>query len=426
MLFTNLLVFLRMMCDIRLIRFAWRLHRRFRGDRNYTLPRVLRLLPKVLQGERIVRFRGAYVFSSFVPPVPSEAFVRFVTASPQPENHYSQQMLAQRSAPISCYLSVTDRCTYHCFHCSARGRSHGEEMSTQEWRRVIGEVQEMGTSILAFTGGEPLLRDDLEELVRAADHRSISFVFTSGRGFTRERALSLQRAGAFGVGISLDSTDARVHNEKRGDPGAFDAALAALRNAREAGLYVMAQVMVLRREFSELELLGLFRLARRHGAHEVRVLEPIPSGRLMGQGSDEGVFLTEEDRRRLIHLQESVNRRPGYPKVSVFAHTEGPERYGCGAGTQHSYIAPDGQLYPCDFVPLSFGSVREGGVAERWRAMNAVIGLPKCRCFAMDLCAELAGREGALPVAGEEAIALCQARRAEEYPAIYRVMQGKR
>lgn len=402
-------------------------HRSFRDDPNYNLRRMMKFYLGAMKGEKILRVNGHYLISSFIPPVPSRAYRTMLYATQEGSRRFSQQALLKRTAPISFYLALTGRCNYNCVHCSIKGRTTGLELSTQEWKQVIGDLQNMGTSIIGFTGGEPLLRDDLEELVSCVDDRSICYVFTNGHSLTCERARALKNAGLFGIGISLDSPDPGTNDKIRGHTGASASALTAMENAHAAGLHVMAQTVVAKTMLNKEnrpELLKLFKLVKAHGAAEVRLLEPICSGKLLGTSDADDIFYSAEDRESMKQLQEEINHRFGYPKITAFAHMESAERYGCGAGNQHSYISPDGQLFPCDFVPLSFGSVRERSICELWKEMNDAVGIPKSECFAMKLNAVLRERsKTGFPVPREESEAICAAEKSDEYPGFFRALQ---
>ena len=122
-----------------------------------------------------------------------------------------------------------------------------------------------------------------------------------------------------------------------------------------------------------------------------------------------------------------MNRRPGLPKVSVFAHTEDSTRFGCGAGTQHSYIDAAGNLYPCDFVPLAFGNVREQPVAALWKAMRCTIGKPRHTCMIMELYAKkLLSETDTFPLAQKDACAIIeQLDVVDTMPGFYQRLVGK-
>lgn len=423
----NALMILRMAIDPQCLKRLVEVNRIFRGDPNYGLRRLVDSSLAAIRGEKVIRANGHYLVSSFLPPVDSRAFMSMLLAAPEKENIFTQQAHVKRSGPISCYIAITDRCNYNCAHCSVKGRVSGPEMTTSEWKQAVADLQDMGTSIIGFTGGEPLLREDLEEIVDSVDDRSISYVFTNGYGLTRDRALALRDAGLFGIGISLDSADRSINDEIRGFEGASAAALEAMQNASAAGLHVMAQTVVSRnllKPENEAELLRLFKLVQSRGAREVRLLEPICSGSLFGCGEADDVFYSVDERRAMRRLQEKVNRRFGYPKVTAFAHTESPEKYGCGAGNQHTYLGPDGQLFPCDFLPLSFGNVRERPISELWQEMTRAIGNPKKECFAMTLHSTLQKRtNGSLPVPESESVAICRDCQSVDYPGFFSTLQ---
>ena len=80
--------------------------------------------------------------------------------------------------------------------------------------------------------------------------------------------------------------------------------------------------------------------------------------------------------------QHKANKSSKYPKITTFAYTESQEKYGCGAGNQHSYINAYGDLMPCDFVPMKFGNVRVENTKKLWTEMNKALDGPKIGCFA--------------------------------------------
>jgi len=396
----------------------------FRRDPDFSFFRLARALLNAVKGEKIVRHGKRYVLNSFLPPFPSPAYARLLRASRDPGMPFRSQALARRTSPLSVFLAVTSACELSCPHCSAKLRSGGSggELSTAEWASIAREFSDMGTAIVGFTGGEPLLRKDLEDLVASVKGKSETIVYTSGLGLGEERARSLAGSGLYACGVSLDFPDAGRHDANRGRSGSHAAALAALGAARSAGLYAFAQTVV-RRELLGDGLERVFRVAKEAGAHELRVLEPIPAGRLLGA---EGELLGEAEREAIRRFQYSKNRKPGLPRVSAFAHTESASQFGCGAGTQHSYVSPRGDLYPCDFLPLAFANLRSGGVREAWLRMTDAIGAPKGSCFAMELKGLLASRAAELPLGEEASAEICACRRAKSYPRFYELLQGRR
>ncbi len=419
---------LRMTFDIRIIKFIFKIHNIYKQDKNYSPFKILKASMNALKGEKIVYFNNQYIITSFLPPIPSKAFITHLIATPEKENIFTQQTLSKKSAPVSFYISLTNKCEYNCIHCSAKNTGKGEELTTEEWLKVIKDMQDMGTSIIGFTGGEPLLRDDLEEIINSIDDRSMTILFTTGKGLTLERAKSLKKKGLFAIGISLDSYIEEKHNKIRKNKDAFSDALLAFRNASKAGLYTIAQKVVFKEEIAnenaEEELFNFFKFAKSCGAQDIRLLEPIRSGTLLINNDD--TFYSEADRTKLREIQYKANKKNHFPKITTFAHTESEEQYGCGAGTQHSYISASGELLPCDFVPLSFGNVKEKSIKELWLEMNEIIGLPKSECFAMKIYRQIKekGKNG-FPINKKDSIEICLTSRANKFPKVYRILQGE-
>ncbi|WZL72973.1 radical SAM/SPASM domain-containing protein [Clostridiaceae bacterium 35-E11] len=413
-----------MALDKRVIRSLYRMYNILREDKSFDSIKYMRMMVNILKGEKIVQFEDQYVLSAFLPPFPSKAFLTNLKAVVSPDNIFTQQIYAKRSAPISMYLCLTHRCPNNCLYCSAKNRNDESELTTKEWMKVIHDLQEMGTSIIGLTGGEPMVREDIFEILGAIDNRSTAILFTSGFNLTLEKAKELKKNGLFSIGISLDSYDREKHNTNRNSQYAFDYALTALQNSRKAGLYTMAQTVIMKEDVNEQKLFKLFQLAKDNGAHEVKILEPILSGNLLKAQNLDDILYDDASRKRLIEIQHKANKKSGFPKITTFAYTESEEKYGCGAGTQHSYISGDGYLYPCDFVPMSFGSVREKSIKELWKEMNEIIGIPKVGCFAQQVNRKVyESAEGDLPLKKEEAINICRKNRSHKFPKYYRDLQ---
>lgn len=391
----------KLLCHPAAIRIFMKSYALFRHDPRCSLINLLRSAWQTAGEEKVVPFEGKLVYSSFLPPIPSKAADQVLEAMDTSRGPFDAQLTGRRRAPISMFLAVTERCPYQCAHCSAGGRNPVQELTTAEMMKVLADLQEMGTAIIGFTGGEPLLRADLLELISAIDERSVSFLFTSGYGLTLEKAKAFKKAGLFAVGISLDDADPSRMDALRGREGAFDRAVAAVKICREAGLYTMTQTVAGRDSLRTGHLQKIIALSKALGAHEVRVLENMPSGRLVKIAEDR--ILSPSDRDELRAFNIAMNTQKNLPKITVFAHTEDKSRFGCGAGTQHSYLDASGNLYPCDFVPLSFGNVRDRPIAELWLGMHRRIGMPRQTCMIMELYAKkLLAPETTFPIPPEE------------------------
>jgi len=402
------------------------IHNKYKKDPEYSLRKVMKAGRNMSKGEKIVKFEDKYVLTSFLPPIPSKAFMTNINAVKNEKTPYQDRMLSRRTGPISIYLSVTESCPHKCSYCSQKGRKKGEKLTTNQWINTIEKLQDMNTSIIGFTGGEPLTRSDLEQLIAAVDDRSITYLFTSGTGLTQDKAHALKKAGLFGVSVSLDSHIEDKHNKSRGSKNAFKDSISAIKNSLNAKLYTIIQVVATKEILNKKALFKLFAFAASLGVHEVKILEPIRSGKLLeGKDFDESLFFDQNDRKKLIDIQYKANKKRKFPKITVFANTESCDRYGCGAGTQHSYISSVGDLYPCDFTPMSFGNIKDISVNKLWLKMSKAIGIPKCSCFAQKINKEIYNlSKGKLPLSPELSLKIVKEHQSKNFPRVYRILQG--
>lgn len=420
----DLFIYAQILTDRRIQKMFWNIHKELSRDNSYHLVDLIRALYLAAKDERIVKYEDFYVHSSFLPPIPSKAALQVFNAVPDDDTKFSSHTRAVRTAPISLYLAVTGRCGYNCSRCSAADRNPGTELEFTLIADTIDQLQDMGVGIIGFTGGEPLLRKDIVDIVKCADDRSVTYLFSSGSGLSQERADELKRAGLFAIGISLDSTCEHEADMTRGCKGAFKTALTAIENARQAGLYVMLQTVVDKEMIHSDRITDMVSFAEYLGVQEIRFLENLPAGRFSHISADR--LLSQDDREKLILFHRRMNR-PGRrrTKVTVFAHAERAALYGCGAGTQHSYIDAAGNLCPCDFVPLAFGNIREKPIKELWPAMNKLVGRPRERCMILELSSQLQDLQHPMPITVPISQKIvCEMRTVKSYPGFYRALKG--
>jgi sulfatase maturation enzyme AslB (radical SAM superfamily) len=151
---------------------------------------------------------GRTHINSFFPPYPSKAFDRFLDA-----------VFNRRRVPFSAYFAVTDQCPYACPHCSYGKHVRGS-LDTAQAIEVIRQLKSIGTVTIGFTGGEPLMRNDINELVRAAGDTTATVMFTTGFGLSRDRAEQLRYAGLDCMTIGMES-DEPANRMPSGSGGQF-------------------------------------------------------------------------------------------------------------------------------------------------------------------------------------------------------------
>jgi len=230
-------------------------------------------------------------------------------------------------------------------------------------------------TILILTGGEPLLRPDLDELVARAAELGMTVVLgTNGTMLTTDRARTLADQGLSGVGISLDSLIPSRHDGFRGVEGAWDATMRGIEAARGAGLDVQIQMTLTRDNFRELPQVVQF--SRRAGARVMTVFFLVCTGR----GQDL-VDLTPEEYERVLKWlvdvkQDGVMIRPRcaptFRRVLAQAKPDSillkSDAGRCMAAKNYCRITPDGKVTPCPYMPLVAGSIREDSFGTIWRS----------------------------------------------------------
>ena len=179
--------------------------------------------------------------------------------------------------------NVTRRCNLRCAHCYLdadflEGR-RADEQSTEDCFRIIDQIREANPNpFLILTGGEPLLRPDVFEIAAyASDRGAYVVVGTNGIALTEKSIDRLKRAGVKGAGVSLDSTDSRVHDAFRGVMGAWDLTMSGISRLAAAGMPFAVQMTVT--ETNAGEIATMADLAHSAGATALNVYFLVCTGR---------------------------------------------------------------------------------------------------------------------------------------------------
>jgi radical SAM protein with 4Fe4S-binding SPASM domain len=275
-------------------------------------------------------------------------------------------------APLYGAWEVTHHCNAHCVHCysdSGPRASRAGELATAEALALIDQLADAGVLILAFSGGEPLLRKDWPALVeRAVAHGLGVNIGTNGSSVTPAIARRIRALGVKSVTVSIDSHDPATHERFRGLPGLFDRAVRAVRLLVAEGVRVVVGFTPTRLNWQDGP--GVIALAARLGAAAVNLSEYVPAGR-----GKLDLALTPDELRRV--LGDWIELRERYKnKLQVIWHDcrvgmlvpEGEKRdyVGCGAGRLVARILPDGTVTPCVFLPTPIGTFRERTFRDMW------------------------------------------------------------
>ena len=326
-------------------------------------PQMLRVKPATLSflNDYMSRFQiqkvgGNYILHSHLPPLNSRAYTRFV----------NEHLLAKTSGPSHAQIGITNACPQNCEYCYNRHR-HGQVMDLQTIKKVARDLKEMGVVWLGLTGGEPLLNKDIVEIIESIAGDCAVKLFTTGCSLTPEKALALKRAGLFSVSVSLDHWEEEKHDGGRRYRGAFQQALRAIDIFRSVGGIQVGVSSVLSREMIRNNQVEKF-LAFLEGLdiHEAWLSEVKPS---LEAFWDNTLVIREEERLKIVKLQDRYNSR-GKMTVNYLGHFEGKECFGCNAGNKMVYIDAFGDVSPCVFTPLNFGSVQTESISSIFAGMR--------------------------------------------------------
>src|SRR5262245_13869729 len=208
-------------------------------------------------------------------------------------------------SPLLVIWEVTQACDLACVHCraSAMPGRNPLELNTEEGRALLDEVRRFGNPMMVFTGGDPLKRPDIYELIRHSASIGLRTHVTpsatpllTGTAIARFKACGVTR-----MAISLDGPDAQTHDTFRGVPGVFDRAIFALRQAQHVGLETQLQTTVTRRNISKLGRIA--ELAADFGVKMWSLFFLIVTGR-----AQEGDDLCAEDYEKVFDFLYNISK----------------------------------------------------------------------------------------------------------------------
>jgi len=279
-------------------------------------------------------------------------------------------MIRGKNAPNLMSFAVNDKCNADCEHCSfTAGLKKRNELTIEQCKQVIKDGQDLGVTVINFVGGEPLLREDLPEIVRSVDKDlSTTVLFTNG-WFLPERAGELRRSGLDSVYVSIDSADPDKHDDFRGKKGLFKKATEGISKARSLGMSVGISCCMTPESFKEGGLKSMAELGKKTGAHEILVFGAIPTGKYKERQDLIGNFEWIEE---MIDSSKVYNENAAYPGILIYPYSSSHKCVGCSGGVCYFYVSPYGDICPCDFNHTIFGNLLEEPLYKIWDRMTSL------------------------------------------------------
>ncbi len=266
-------------------------------------------------------------------------------------------------------FEVTRRCPLRCRHCRAAASTDSADgLSTEQCKGILKGIADFHKSIVIFTGGEPLARQDIFELVEYARWLGLrSVLATCGMDLDVATARRLKTAGVLSLSFSLDGATAASHDAFRQTPGAFDAVLSAIEAAKSAGLRFQINTTLTRLNLSQVGAIA--DLAVRLGASCFNPFILVPVGRgeairdlLLGPAEYEDLLGRLADLRRDSPIEVRVTCGPQFARVARRRNIPNAESVnGCLAATGFAFISHMGDVQTCGFLDISAGNLLQYG-----------------------------------------------------------------
>ena len=285
--------------------------------------------------------------------------------------------------PFLVALNLTKRCNLACAHCyldaaTLKGGTSGE-LTTDEVKLVLDDIAALSSEcMVVLTGGEPLIRRDIETLSAYARELGLMVVIgTNGILLDEKRVRRLQTAGVAGVGISVDSLVPEKHDAFRGKLGGWAKTMAAIDACRKLDMAFQIHFSVTEDTAGEID--DMIGFARDVGAMVLNVFFLVCTGR--GEKYT-GISPQSYDRvlRRVVQAAHDEDRlmvrakcAPHFKRMAMELDPDWPitaahgyEAGGCLAATRYARVTPEGEVTACPYIETSVGSVREQGFAQLW------------------------------------------------------------
>lgn len=296
--------------------------------------------------------------------------------------------------PHAISWNITKKCNLHCKHCYIDATKHNSiinnedeyELNTNECIEIIDQISKVNNrNILILTGGEPLLREDIYDLIKHAKNKGMTlFLGTNGCLINETNILKLKECGITGLGISLDSLDPVVHDTFRGTKNAWNGAIKATELCVKHNVAFQIQTTVTNKNIKEIP--DIIRFANKIGASTFQLFFLVCTGR--GQGlTDITPLQYEETLKTLFETQKSFQGMmmvgakcaPHYKRIVYNLDSNSPllKAYegGCPAGTNYCRITSQGEVTACPYMELVAGNLKNDSFEKIWNTSSTLIEL---------------------------------------------------
>ena len=294
----------------------------------------------------------------------------------------------QEFVPKWIAWEITARCNLRCIHCRSSSdlEAHAGDFNTEEGYRLLDDIAGFSSPVVVLTGGEPLLRADVYDLMSYGTSLGLRMCLaTNGMLVNDEVCEKLKEAGVKMVSLSLDGSTREIHDNFRDQEGAFDGVIRATEHLNSHGIDFLINSSFTKRNQDDIE--NIYRLAKKLGASAWYMFMIVPTGRgeeimseLISAEDYEEILkwhfrMENEEKEMLVRptcaphyyrivRQEAKKLGVKYDHRSLKFSTGGAK--GCIAGQTIALIDSRGDVRPCSYFPEVAGNVKEKTFKEIW------------------------------------------------------------
>jgi len=278
--------------------------------------------------------------------------------------------------PLVISWNVTLKCNLKCPHCyiNATDRELPDELSTDAAKMLIHQIAEVSRPLLILSGGEPLLRKDIFELVQYGKERGLRMAMGSNGMLIDDKvARKLKKAGIETVSISLDSATPELHDEFRGIKGSWNRAITAIKALKKNDVVVQVNTTVTKQNYDEID--DIMTLAEELEVENFHLFFLVPTGRGVKMDDISPVMYENMIRGTFAKIaRHKLNVKPACaPQFRRIAKQMGVNikhiqtmMRGCIAGLYYCRIYPTGEVTPCPYLPIKLGNIRKRSFKDIW------------------------------------------------------------
>jgi heme b synthase len=293
----------------------------------------------------------------------------------------------EKFVPRLVFWETTAACNLKCIHCraSAVDFQSPDDLTTKESFALLDSIASFARPVIVISGGEPLVRSDIFDIASHGNGLGLKMVMaTNGTLLTPDIARKMKESGIQRISVSLDGASAASHDDFRRQQGAFDSALAGIEYVKAVDIPFQVNTSITRRNIDEIE--EIMALAERIGAVALHIFLLVPTG--CGKEIADEEMITPRQYEEILnwfydqsktttlnlkatcapHYFRIMRQRAAKEGVKITPETHGFEAMtkGCLAGSAVCFVSQKGDIYPCGYLPVKAGNVRETPFPQIW------------------------------------------------------------